>query len=219
MVLQVGDVAPAFKLIDSTGKELTSESLLGSKVWLSLYRSSACPLCNLQVSVVKRRFNELTSNGLKIVSVFESTLDELKSHAGTQATDMFPIYVPNEGTPADFPLYNAYERSHSCFGSVYGFASCYHCCCDCRMAPALLNFGVNPSFGCPLCAPQAACQLMCGGARVTTMPTDVLIAEDGKISAIFHGNFNGQHIAMEEVEAFAGLGVLNEEMPMNRDTT
>ena len=39
---------------------------------------SACPMCNLQVSRIKKRYTELTKNGMKIIQVFESTPAEIK---------------------------------------------------------------------------------------------------------------------------------------------
>lgn len=39
---------------------------------------SASPMCNLQVSRIKKRASELIKNGLKIISVFERTPVEMK---------------------------------------------------------------------------------------------------------------------------------------------
>jgi peroxiredoxin len=207
MSLSVGDVAPAFKVVDSYKRELSLEELKGKKVWLSLYRSSACPLCNYQLSKIRKRYDEFTAAGLQIISVFESTIEEIEDkHAGTLATMDFPVYCPGEGTPDSFPMYEQYGRVRSCAGSIYGCAPCYHCCVDCKMVPAAVCFGANPKFGCPLFEPCGVYQLMCSGSRVVSMPTDVLIDEDGKIVALFRGRFSGEHIAMEEVEAFAGIG-------------
>jgi hypothetical protein len=35
-------------------------------------------MCNLQVSRIKKRYTELTKNGMKIIQVFESTPAEMK---------------------------------------------------------------------------------------------------------------------------------------------
>ena len=224
MVLSVGSPAPAFRVTNHAGKEVTLDDFNGKKVWLSLYRASPCPLCNLQVSQVKARFEELSAAGVEVVSVFESTPEELAMYAGKQATENFPVYVPAEGSLPDFPLYQAYSRRRELFGSVYGLGPCYHNCVDCRFLPALCKFGANPSFGCPLMAPSGFCALMCscsgeGGGRVFSMPTDILIDEDGKLVKIFHGTYMGQHIPWADVETFAGISNPTEGASMVRDTT
>ena len=202
--LQVGDEAPPFSIVDTNGKHVQLSDFKGKKVVLTLYRVSACPLCNLQVAMMKRRFQQFQEAGVHILSVFESTPDELAKYAGKQATENFPIYCPSEGKPPDFPMYAAYQRPRGVMGSVYGVGPCYHLCVDCKFPSAFCKFGANPSFGCPLMTPTGFWQL-CGGKRVFSMPTDVLIGEDGKIVRIFHGSYIGQHIDMHEVDAFAGI--------------
>ena len=205
MPLNVGDQAPAYKLRSHAGNEVSLDDFKGKKVWLSLYRASPCPLCNLQVSKVKARFEELKTAGMECVSVFESTSEELAQFAGKQATENFPIYVPAEGSnAADFPIYAAYERPRSILGSVYGLVPCYHNCVDCRFPPAFCLFGINPGAGCSLMSPSGFCMLMCG-SRVTSMPSDIFIDENGKVVKVYHGSFMGQHIPWIDVEAFAGI--------------
>ena len=93
MPLILGDEAPPFKLIGSDGKEKTLAQMKGKKVWLSLYRASPCPLCNLQVSQVKKRYQELADAGVDVVTVFESTPEELASFAGKQTKGCDSLFL------------------------------------------------------------------------------------------------------------------------------
>ena len=211
MPLQVGDEAPAFKLVDTTGREVKLEDLKGKKIWLAMYRPSACPLCNLQVSQVKKKYADLTKNGMVVLSVFESTPAEMKSFAGTQASADFPIYVPAPET--NYQVYTDYQRARGCIGSVLGCAMPYHMCYDCKFCPAFLNFGGNPKFGCPLMNPKGAVQLMCSSRGLFTLPTDVLIDENGKVAGAHYGKVIGAHMSWEEIEKFAN----SEGAPMGSD--
>lgn len=203
MSLKPGDAAPDFKIIDTNGKVVTLKDLKGKKIWMCLYRVSACPLCNMQVGRVKKQLKELTSTGMEIISVFESDQEEIKKYAGTQAEPGFPIYVPHPDTfdGYRYAVYSEYGSVRFCPTSVIGLGAPYHMVVDCKMYPAFFGYGGNPMFGCPLmCAfPQLFC-----GSRAMTMPTDVLI-ENGKIVKVSYGNVPGSHIPMDEVMEFAGV--------------
>ncbi|GMI10772.1 hypothetical protein TrVE_jg12889 [Triparma verrucosa] len=202
MSLKAGDAAPNFDIVDTNGNKLTLADLGTQKAWLTLYRPSACPMCNLQVSRIKKRYTELTKNGMKIIQVFESTPAEMKSFAGTQVTAEFPIYVP--APDSNFQIYRDYHRQRSCMGSAMGKAFPYHMCVDGKFWPGMAKFGANPKFGCPLMNPSGFYQLMCTSRGLFTMPTDVLI-EDGKVVNAFYGDTIGKHLDISIVEEFAGI--------------
>jgi len=194
MPLTVGAAAPAFTLTDTNGKTLTLESLKGKKVYLVLFRVAACPLCNLQTSRIKKQAAELKSAGLELVLVFESTMKEMKSYSGTQASADFNIYIDEN----KMAIYKDYQRVRSCPGSVLGRASCYHMCYDCKMFPAM-------PFVCKGCPPAVLSPMMMTPRGMLGMPVDVLIDEQGMISDINYGKVIGDHMPMDKVRAFAGL--------------
>ena len=121
MPLAPGAVAPNFVLTDTNGTSLTLESLKGKRVYLSLFRVAACPLCNMQVSRIKKEAAALKANGMEIVCVFESTLPEMKAYAGTQANDDFRVFVDERKQG----VYQDYQRVRGCAGSLLGYAPCY----------------------------------------------------------------------------------------------
>ena len=194
MPLAPGTVAPNFVLTGFDGKELTLESLKGKKVYLCLFRVAACPLCNLQVSKIKKAASELSKNGLEIVCVFESTMAEMKSYSGTQASSDFAIYVDER----KHAVYKDYQRKRGCAGTLIGYASCWHMCVDCKMWSAIPYM----FKGCP----PAVCNPMLYTPRgVMGMPADFLIDEQGKIVDVHYGHVIGDHMSMDKVEAFAGV--------------
>ena len=201
-LLKPGDTAPDFCVVDTKGNTLTLESLSGKKAYIILFRPSACPLCNLTVSRIKKKSAELKKAGVEIIPVFESTPSEMKSFAGTQATDDFPIYIPDPAS--NYKMYADFGRQRGVVGGIPGCAICFHMCVDCKFYPAAAEFGMNPGFGCPLMNPKAVKQLMCSPRGLMTLPTDIFI-ENGRIVASHYGKVIGQHIDWKKVEEFAGI--------------
>lgn len=54
----------------------------GSTRLLSVFRNSACALCNLRIRHFIRRYEEWRSQGLEVVAVFESRETSLSLHVG-----------------------------------------------------------------------------------------------------------------------------------------
>ena len=77
--LSAGDTAPDFTLQDTKGNKVTLSSFSGKKVYMVLFRPSACPMCNLHLSRIKKHAATLKAAGLEILPVFESTPNEMKS--------------------------------------------------------------------------------------------------------------------------------------------
>ena len=60
-------------------RKAEKKGLKGKKVYLVFFRYSACIVCRLRVSQCKKRVDELKSNNMVVIPVFESTLKEMKS--------------------------------------------------------------------------------------------------------------------------------------------
>ena len=61
--------------------------------------------------------------------------------------------------------------------------------------------------------PKGALQLMCSSRGLFTLPTDVLIDENGKVAGAHYGKVIGAHMSWEEIEKFAN----SEGAPMGSD--
>ena len=132
----------------------------------------------------------------------ESTEEEMKSFAGTQVTDTFPIYIPDP--KSNYAIYKDFGSQRKVAGSMLGCGACFHMCYDCKFYWAMACFGANPSFGCPLMNPKGFKMLMCNSRGLLTHPTDVLIDEDENVADVWYGKAIGDHMEMSKVEQFAG---------------
>jgi peroxiredoxin Q/BCP len=67
--LAVGDRAPAFKLVDDTGKLVSSESLRGSSYVLYFYPKDDTPGCTLQACGFRDSLPRFSAKGVKVLGV------------------------------------------------------------------------------------------------------------------------------------------------------
>lgn len=108
-------IAKNFKSITQSGKEISLSDFQGQKVWLAFYRYAICPLCNLHINNILKRFDEVITAGLIFLPVFQSSPEEVIKYAGNKDLPFQIICDPNEEL---YKLYNV--------GSSYGgFLSLY----------------------------------------------------------------------------------------------
>jgi len=84
----VGDAFPTLELTASSGQLVTIPDSAGNLVHLQLRRFAGCPICNLHLRSVVRRYDEIRSHGIREVVVFHSTAAELVKH---EADVPFPL--------------------------------------------------------------------------------------------------------------------------------
>jgi peroxiredoxin len=88
--LKRGDLAPTFHGIDQNGQTISLDDTRGKKVLVAFFRNAACALCNLQVHQFIKRFPTWNEHGLEIVALFESPVENVHAHVGTQQAP-FPL--------------------------------------------------------------------------------------------------------------------------------
>ncbi|WP_169818263.1 peroxiredoxin family protein [Shimazuella kribbensis] len=88
--LQNGDLAPTFHGVDQNGQTISLENTRGKKVLVAFFRNAACALCNLHVHQLINRFPEWNKQGLEIIALFESPVENVHAHVGTQQAP-FPL--------------------------------------------------------------------------------------------------------------------------------
>ena len=69
MKLQIGDLAPLFKVEDSDGQLIELSSLKGSKVVLYFYPKDDTPGCTAQACNLNENLSQLQSNGFIVIGV------------------------------------------------------------------------------------------------------------------------------------------------------
>lgn len=89
----VGDAFPRLERTASSGKPVTIPDPAGDFVHLQFRRFAGCPICNLHLRSIVRRYDEIRSHGIREVVVFHSTVAELAKY---EAELPFPLIADPE---------------------------------------------------------------------------------------------------------------------------
>jgi peroxiredoxin len=68
-ILRVEQPLPAFKVIDTQGKSVHSDSFKGTPTIYIFFRGNWCPLCMAQIKEVSSKYRELSSLGAKVALI------------------------------------------------------------------------------------------------------------------------------------------------------
>jgi peroxiredoxin len=102
--MQQGDVVRAKELVSVTGHRVLLPDP-ESAVHLQFRRFAGCPLCNLHLQSVLRRYDEILARGIREVVVFHSPAVELRDHV---AHLPFPVVAdPGQKLYAEFGVGSA----------------------------------------------------------------------------------------------------------------
>jgi thioredoxin-dependent peroxiredoxin len=96
MQIQTGETAPSFVTQDVFGNELALANYRGKKLWLHFFRNSACAICNLRVHELSQLYPTWSKEGLQIIAVFESPLENIRRYVGRQDLP-FPLVADPQG--------------------------------------------------------------------------------------------------------------------------
>lgn len=169
-----GDDLPSFEARLWRGGVLRSADLLDERVWLAFFRYAACPLCNLRVADIARRWEDLAAAELRVIGVFQSDTRSLDEHMSARQPP-FEIVADPE------------QRLYEAFG----------------VGVNTLAF-VNPLNLVPLARATARGLLPGRpDGPIGRLPADFLVSPGGRIDDAFYATRIGDHIPFERVEAFA----------------
>ena len=71
MEIKIGDILEEITLPTINGSNFSLSSLKGKKVLLTFYRFARCPMCNLRINEILKRYDELGKN-FTMVGIFDS---------------------------------------------------------------------------------------------------------------------------------------------------
>ena len=77
MKINIGDKLDDIKLPSVDGSSFSLHSLKGKKVLLTFYRFARCPMCNLRINEIIKRYDEL-GNDFAMVGIFDSKISNLQ---------------------------------------------------------------------------------------------------------------------------------------------
>ncbi|XMB87100.1 peroxiredoxin family protein [Mycoplasmatota bacterium WC44] len=172
MRLKKGQVAPNFLVKDYYGNDVSIDALKGQKVLLSFYRYASCPLCNLRIHNIINKMDYFRERNLNVIAVFQSPLESMKQYVGNQEVP-FPLISDPE-----WKLYKKYGVQTSFMGLIKAVFK--------RMGElkkaGKKGFKIGKSDG-----------------KMTTIPADFLINEQGQIEVDYYGADIGDHLPFERI--------------------
>ncbi|MFK7936488.1 MAG: peroxiredoxin family protein [Saprospiraceae bacterium] len=110
--LKEGTPAIPFKTTDLNGKVVNLSDYKGQKLLLTFFRKAACPFCNMGMRELIKKHKELENKGIKVISLFASSKEDVLKYAGKQ-NPPFPIIADG-----DFNIYEKYGVEVSYIGMM-----------------------------------------------------------------------------------------------------
>jgi peroxiredoxin len=175
MRLQPGEPAKPFEVTDILSNRISLQDYQGQKLMLSFYRYASCPLCNLRVHQLAMRQDEFKAKNLNLIAFFQSPQASIARYVGRQEAP-FPIVADPART-----IYRQYGVESSWFGFfIAGVTKLPH-----LIKASLKGFFPGKMEG-----------------KTALVPADFLIGPDLKIEVAYYGNDIGDHLPMEELDAW-----------------
>ncbi|MEZ4248979.1 MAG: redoxin domain-containing protein [Polyangiales bacterium] len=175
MRLIAGTPAPDFRVRDWRGETHHLGALRGRKVWIAFFRYASCPLCNLRVRDMIRRW-ERWEQHVELLAIFQSPNDSIAEYVGQQHPP-FPLI----GDP-DEELYRCYHLE----SSLAGFLA--------PRGAAVLAKAAAAGF-----VPGRM-----EGTK-TRHPADFFVDEEGILVGTYYGADIADHVPFERVDTWLGL--------------
>lgn len=172
--LKVGDKAPYFEAIDTSGDTINLHQYKGQKILVAFFRYAGCPVCNFRIHELVENYDSICSKGYKIIAVYESDNNTLKDYL-TETKVPFPII----GDPK-LNLYKKYGVEKS-FRKM--LASAFK-----KQAKQAMKKG-NKLFT----------KKYKRDGNLTRLPADFIVDENGILKAVHYGTNIGDHLPIEEI--------------------
>lgn len=180
MKLQEHQSAIDFTVSDIYGRELKLSDFKGKKIHLGFFRNVNCPFCNLRVHQLSKYSETFDKQGLKTIYFFETKPEILLRSTFHKGISPIPLI----GDPQR-KIYTMYGVEPSMMKMISTFFA--------------KNAMSDMKTGKALNLPQDK------DATQSLIPADFLIDEQFQIKRAYYGSNLNDHIAIDEVKAFAGL--------------
>ena len=176
MTLISGNPAPQFSLPAIDGTTFNMSDMKGKRVILTFFRFSSCPLCNMRIRRIIQRWDEI-SNDAVMVAVFDAKIGELQKRMKKHNP---PFVVVADETYEQFTK-NGVKKSF--FKFIWG------------------------AMRSPLTLLQATLRgfvpLTMSISKLSTIPVDILIDEDGKVVEAHYCKDTADHLPLDRMIAFS----------------
>ena len=174
--LSSGDKAPHFTLPAIDGSTFNMADLKGKRVILTFFRFSTCPLCNMRIRRIVQRWNEFSKDAV-MVAVFDAKVGDLQKRMKKHDA---PFVVVADET---YEQFNKNGVKKSFFKFMWG------------------------AMRSPLTLLQATLRgyvpLTLSISKLSTIPVDILIDEDGKVVEAHYCKDTADHLSLDRMIAFS----------------
>lgn len=175
MKLTKGQKAPNFKASDIWGNEIELSKTTSQKTLLTFFRFAECAMCNIRVAEIMKNKQQLLDKDIRVIAVFESPADSLKSSITDRHLFDFTI-IANQNRN----LYELYQVKPSWLKmmKMMGFSGIK------KMFQAKkMGFNINGKVE----------------GKIHQIPADFLIDKTGIIEIAHYGNSIFDHIDLNKV--------------------
>ena len=171
-----GDTAPQFTLPAIDGSTFKMADMKGKRVILTFFRFSTCPLCNMRIRRIVQRWNEFSKDAV-MVAVFDAKVGDLQKRMKKHDA---PFVVVADET---YEQFNKNGVKKSFFKFMWG------------------------AMRSPLTLLQATLRgyvpLTLSISKLSTIPVDILIDEDGKVVEAHYCKDTADHLSLDRMIAFS----------------
>lgn len=178
MRLQVGQPAPMFHAVDLYGRRLSLAQYAGTHVLLSFYRFAACPLCDLRMWHLIRRYGEFRQRGLDLIAFVESAPDKAHWYLDRLKAP-FPIIPDPKGA-----VYSTYGLERTPFAvprSLFGRQASLREASQLKLGSWRIP-DLDGPFG--------------------RLPADFVIGPDQRIEVAYYGRDSGDFLLFDDIDRF-----------------
>ncbi|MBI4945818.1 MAG: redoxin domain-containing protein [Bacteroidetes bacterium] len=170
---KTGDKLPDLVLITAFGDTLQTSGLKGKKTLITFNRYVSCPLCNFRTHELLEHYDTLKTNGLVIISVYESGKETLTEYTTKEQVPFSMIPDPQQ------LLYKKFKVQKSWWKTFIGLFN---------------HYGQKHSSGKKLFKSQYK-----RDGHLNRIGADFLIDENGIIHTAYYGKFVGDHLPVDEI--------------------
>lgn len=169
-------------MLDIYGRRVSLMNYLGRSVLLSFHRAAVCPLCNLRMWHMIRRYPAYQRAGLEVIAFFESTPERARFYLDRQQAP-FPIIADHDNS-----VYGDYRLGSSLPSVVWAFLTRRGMYRD----AARLKIGGS-----------TADTFSRSDGPIGRLPGDFLVGQDGRIRLAYYGRDPGDFILFSDLERAA----------------
>lgn len=174
--LKNGDKAPHFSVVDINGEKVEINSDNSKKVFLSFFRYSGCPWCNLAIYRLTQMAPDLEAQGIKVVCFVQSTQEDIKKNVIDRHDPKPPFTIVPDPNKEIYSLFGVEESALKYFTSL-------------RQLPEWIYSSYTLHFK----QPEV-------DGSVTLVPAQFLIDADGTIIKVHYGTDYADDMTFSEIK-------------------